>query len=137
MRDQGPPRLHALRGRLPRVLVVDDDDSVRIGLARALAQHWPCEVETAADGFEAGYKLAKFSPDVVLLDVVMPGMGGLDVCQRMRRLVGSEPLKIIILTGYRGPGTNERSLMSGADLFLAKPLDVEEILKHVKDTLGM
>ena len=54
----------------------------------------------------------------------------------MRRLMGSEPLKIVILTGYGGAGNNERSLVAGADLFLNKPMDVEEILKHIKDLLG-
>ena len=129
-------KVEPIEGRLPRILVVDDDDHVRTGLSRALKRAWACEVETAADGFEAGYRLASFEPDLVLLDVVMPGMGGLDVCERMRRLMGSEPLKIIILTGYGGAGNNERSLVAGADLFLNKPMDVEEILKHIKDLLG-
>ncbi len=123
------------RGGAPRILIVDDDDNVRVGLARALSSLTTCEVDTARDAFEAGYKLAQFRPDLVLLDVVMPGMGGLDVCARMRRLAGSEPLRIVILTGYDGSGHNERSLISGADLFLTKPMDVDEILRHVKDLL--
>jgi CheY-like chemotaxis protein len=123
--------------RLPRVLVVDDDENVRVGLSRALEHQWSCAVETAADGFEAGYKLASFEPDLVLLDVVMPGMGGLDVCERMRKMVGSEPLRIIILTGFAGSGNNERSLIAGADLFLTKPVDVDEILRHVQDLLAL
>ena len=119
----------------PRILVVDDDDSVRLGLARALGALAGCEVETARDAFEAGYKLSAFRPALVLLDVVMPGMGGLDICVRMRRLAGHERLRIVILTGYDGSGHNERSLISGADLFLTKPMDVDEILRHVRDLL--
>lgn len=127
--------LESIRGGVPRILVVDDDDSVRVGLARALAALARCEVDTARDAFEAGYKLAQFRPDLVLLDVVMPGMGGLDVCARMRRLAGHENLRIVILTGYDGSGHNERSLISGADLFLTKPMDIDEILRHVRDLL--
>lgn len=128
-------KLRPLPGRLPRILVVDDDDHVRTGLARALEHQWTCQVDIARDGFEAGYKLAKFAPDLILLDVVMPGMDGLQVCRRMRELVGTEPLKIIILTGYAGPDTSEGSLVSGADLYLMKPVDVDVILGHVQELL--
>lgn len=127
--------LESIRGGVPRVLVVDDDENVRVGLARALAALTSWEVEVARDAFEAGYLLASFRPDLVLLDVVMPGMGGLDICARMRRLAGHEPLRIVILTGYDGSGHNERSLISGADLFLTKPVDVDEILRHMRDLL--
>lgn len=128
-------RVEPIEGRAPRILVVDDDEDVRVGIARALAHQWTCDVEMAQDAFEAGYRLASFEPDLVLLDVVMPGMGGLDVCQRMRRMVGSEPLRIVILTGYGGAGHSENSLIAGADLFLTKPVDVDDILRHVKDLL--
>jgi DNA-binding response OmpR family regulator len=131
MKSEPQPLSHA------RILVVDDDESVRSGLARALAHQSSFEVETAADAFEAGYRLASFKPDVVLLDVVMPGMGGFDVCERMRRLAETDRLRIVILTGYGGAGNNERSLISGADLFLTKPQDVEVLLMHIEDLLAL
>jgi DNA-binding response OmpR family regulator len=122
--------------RRPRILVVDDDADIREGLARAISRQGGYEVATAADGFEAGYQLAAFQPDVVLLDVVMPGMGGFDVCERMRRLARGEKLRIIILTGFAGGGNNERSLLSGGDLFLTKPQDVQTLLMHIEDLLA-
>ncbi len=118
-----------------RILVVDDDDGVREGLARALTRAGGYEVATAADGFEAGYQLSLFKPDLIILDVVMPGMGGFDVCERIRKKVPGERLKIIILTGYAMNENSERSLVSGADLFLTKPLDVQTLLAHVQDLL--
>lgn len=119
-----------------RILVVDDDDAVRDGLARALARGGGYDVATAADGFEAGYQLAAFKPDLVMLDVVMPGMGGFDVCERIRRMARGERLRIVILTGFAGPGNNERSLLVGADLFLTKPQDIQTLLAHIEDLLG-
>jgi DNA-binding response OmpR family regulator len=120
-----------------RVLIVDDDDDVRTGLGRALGMQPHLEVQTAADSFEAGYKLGRFRPEVVVLDVVMPGMGGHHICERIRSLDCADPIRIVILTGYPGGGSNERSLMSGADLFLTKPQDVRTLRMHIEDLLGI
>lgn len=122
--------------RKRRVLVVDDDPDIRDGLSRAFTRHGNLDVATAADSFEAGYQLAAFKPDLVLLDVVMPGMGGFDICQRVREMVPEGGIRIIILTGFAGPGNNERSLISGADLFLSKPQDVQTLLMHIEDLLA-
>jgi CheY-like chemotaxis protein len=119
-----------------RILVVDDDADVRNGLTRALTLRGGYQVAAAADAFEAGYHFARHRPDLVILDLVMPGMGGLEVCERMRRLAGVERLKIVVLTGYSGAGNSERSLLSGADLFLTKPQDVETLITHIGDLLG-
>jgi len=119
-----------------RILVVDDDADVRNGLTRALTLRGGYQLAAAADAFEAGYHFARHRPDLVILDLVMPGMGGLEVCERMRRLAGVERLKIIVLTGYSAVGNSERSLLSGADLFLTKPQDVETLITHIGDLLG-
>ena len=128
--------MERLPGGKRRILVVDDDDDVRSGLTRALARQSGHEVAAAGDGFEAGYQLAAFRPDLVILDVVMPGMGGFDICARMRRLARGERLRIIILTGFSTSGNSERSLLSGADLYLTKPQDVQTLLMHIEDLLG-
>ena len=119
-----------------RILVVDDDADVRNGLTRALTLRGGYQVSAAADAFEAGYHFARQRPDLVILDLVMPGMGGLEVCERMRRLAGVERLKIVVLTGFSGAGNSERSLLSGADLFLTKPQDVDTLITHIGDLLG-
>lgn len=119
-----------------RILIVDDDEDVRNGLARALSTCGGFLVDTAADGFMAGFQFARHRPDLVILDIVMPGMGGFDICQRMRRLNEGETVKILVLTGYPGAGNSERSLVSGADLFLTKPQDLQQLLQHIHDLLG-
>lgn len=123
-------------GAIHRILVVDDDDDVRNGLARALSLHPRLELCTASDGFEAGYQFASFRPHLVLLDVVMPGMGGFDICERLRRFSGEGSVKVIILTGFPGHGSNEQSIVAGADLYLTKPQDVNTLLTHIEDLLG-
>ncbi len=121
--------------RKRRVLVVDDDADVREGLARALARTANYEVATAADGIAAGYQLAAFRPDLVLLDVVMPGFGGLGVCERLRRLSPDENLRIVMLTGHAETEIKEQSLVAGADLFVSKPQDVLTLVELIEDLL--
>lgn len=119
-----------------RILIVDDDDLVRASLARGLSQGGRFEVETAADGFEAGFRMGAGVPDLVIVDVVMPGMSGLEICHRMRAMSSHRrPLKIIVLTGYPATGASEQSLISGADLFLIKPQSMDALLAHVDDLL--
>jgi CheY-like chemotaxis protein len=119
-----------------KILVVDDEPSVREGIAKALRRgRTGYEVETAADGFEAGLKLARFQPQLVILDVVMPGMGGLDICYRIRTHSDLDNVKIVILTGYPGGGNPEKSLLYGADLFLTKPQTIATLKTHIEDLL--
>ena len=123
-------------GRPARILVVDDDEGVRDVIADALKLNdTEYEVETAVDGLDAGLKLEKFRPDLVLLDVVMPGMGGLEVCNRIRNQHSLDATKIIILTGAPPSGKAETSLVFGADLFLQKPQPLDVLLTHIEELL--
>ena len=119
----------------PRILIVDDDPGVRDGLSRALMIQGGFEVSVAEDGFDAGFKLARNQPHLVILDVVMRGMGGFDICSRIRRLNRSDQVKIIVLTGFAGDDTAASSLVSGADLLLTKPCDAETLLLHIEELL--
>ncbi len=119
----------------PRILVVDDDHEFRQSLSRDLIMIGGFEVVTAGDSFEAGYLFARTRPHVVILDVVMSGMGGLDMCQRIRRMSREDGAKIIVLTAYSGDRTGERTLLLGADLLLTKPQDVQQLILHIEDLL--
>ncbi|NIM01132.1 MAG: response regulator [Acidobacteria bacterium] len=119
-----------------RILVVDDDPGVRELIADALrldASNY--EVETAVDGVDAGLKLEAFRPDLIVLDVIMPGMGGLEVCNRIRHQSDLDDTKIIILTGAPDSGKAETSLVYGADLFLQKPQPIDVLLAHIEELL--
>jgi DNA-binding response OmpR family regulator len=119
-----------------RILVVDDDPAIREVIADALRfNDTSYEVETAVDGLDAGLKLERFRPDLVVLDVIMPGMGGLEVCNRIRHRADLDDTKIIILTGANHDGNAETSLVYGADLFLQKPQPIKVLLAHIEELL--
>jgi two-component system response regulator RegA len=117
---------------LPLALVVDDDEVFRNRLCRALAErNW--EAEGAADGEEALNVARERSPDLVLVDLRMPGKGGLDVVQELRSIDSS--MTIIVLTGYGSIPTAISAMKKGADHYLSKPADADQILA-VYDTKG-
>jgi len=108
-----------------RVLVVDDDDVFRNRLCKALAQRaW--EVSAAAQGNEAIARARNSPPDLVLVDLRMPGMDGLDVLEEIRSL--SSSATIIVLTGYGSIPTTVSALKRGADYYLSKPADADQII---------
>ena len=126
MRDTGMPLPEELRegsGR-PRVLVVDDEASIREVLTEHLTtREKPYEVMAAADGFEAGRLVATFKPDVVLLDLRMPGMDGFQVCRTIKADPETSNTVVIAMTGYYTPETEARILECGAMRCIAKPIE--------------
>lgn len=126
MRDSGIPLPEELRegsGR-PRVLVVDDDAAIRDTISEYLAgRAKPYEVMTARDGFEAGRLVATFRPNVVLLDLRMPGMDGFQVCRAIKADPETSSITIIAMTGYHNAETEAKILECGAMRCFAKPLD--------------
>lgn len=126
MRENGIPLSEELRdgsGR-PRVLVVDDDPVIRDVLAEHLTTRpKPYEVMTASDGFEAGRLVATFRPNVVLLDLRMPGMDGFQVCRTIKADPETSGTVVIAMTGYYTPETEARILECGALRCFAKPVE--------------
>jgi excisionase family DNA binding protein len=126
MRDSGIPLPEELRegsGR-PKVLVVDDEADIREVISEHLATRGtPYEVLTAADGFEAGRLVATFRPDVVLLDLKMPGLDGFQICRTIKADPESASTVVIAMTGYYSPETEARILECGAIRCFAKPVE--------------
>ena len=106
-------------------LVVDDDEVFRNRLCRALVQrNW--EAEPVFNGENALNFARERSPDLVLVDLRMPGKGGLDVVQELRAVDSS--MTIIVLTGYGSIPTAISAMKRGADHYLSKPADADQIL---------
>ena len=126
MRDGGiplPDELIEGSGKT-KVLVVDDEASIREMLAEHLTTRAkPYEVLTAADGFEAGRLVATFKPDVVLLDLRMPGLDGFQICRTIKADPDTSNTVVIAMTGFYSPETEARILECGAVRCLAKPID--------------
>jgi two-component system response regulator MprA len=115
----------------PRILVVDDDPRLAATLRRALAYEG-YEVAVAADGAAALAAARAGPPDLVVLDVMLPGLDGVEVCRRLRA-AGDVP--ILMLTARDATADRVRGLDSGADDYLVKPFAYEELLARVRALL--
>jgi two-component system response regulator MprA len=116
-----------------KILVVDDERAVRESLRRALELEG-YEIELAGDGSEALYRLeASEEPDAMILDVLMPGVDGLEVCRRIRG-TGSR-LPVLMLTARTEIEDRVAGLDAGADDYVTKPFALEELLARVRALL--
>jgi len=117
------------------VLVVDDDSGFR-ALARTLLERAGLAVEVAADGYDALETVRESKPDLVLLDVRLPGTSGYEVFRELKDLHG-ETLRIIFVSGERVDSYDRvAGLMLGADDYLVKPFDPDELIARVRRSLG-
>jgi two-component system, OmpR family, response regulator MprA len=114
------------------VLVTDDDRAVREALERAL-QLAGYEVELASDGDSALAAIDQRTPDAVVLDIMMPGLDGLDVTRRLRR--GGNRVPILLLTARDAVGDRVEGLDAGADDYLPKPFALDELLARIRALL--
>jgi two-component system response regulator MprA len=115
----------------PHVLVVDDDAKIAAALRRALIYEG-YQVEVAPDGAIALARARERMPDLAILDVMMPGIDGLEVTRRLR---AEGDLPILMLTAKDGTADRVRGLDSGADDYLVKPFAYEELLARVRALL--
>jgi len=114
------------------ILVVDDDRAVREALERALSLEG-FDVELAADGAEALAAVERRQPDAIVLDVLMPGVDGLEVCRLLRKAQSRVP--ILMLTVRDDLSDRVEGLDAGADDYLGKPFELEELLARVRALL--
>ncbi|HLZ30938.1 MAG TPA: response regulator transcription factor [Chloroflexota bacterium] len=114
-----------------RVLVVDDDPRIAASIRRALVYEGYA-VEVAADGVAALARVRAHLPDLVVLDLMLPGLDGLEVCRRLR---ASDEVPILMLTARDTTADRVRGLDTGADDYLVKPFAYEELLARVRALL--
>jgi two-component system cell cycle response regulator len=115
-----------------RVLVVDDvDANVKLLEARLTAEYFA--VRTARSGAEALQICARERVDVVLLDVMMPGMDGFEVCRRLKAEPRTQHIPVILITALDQPSDRVKGLEAGADDFLTKPVDDIALITRVKN----
>jgi CheY-like chemotaxis protein len=109
-----------------RALVIDDDHDVADSLT-LLLRLFGCEVRTTYDGFAGISTLVEFEPEIVLLDVGMPGMNGYETARRIRELPEGRELLLVAVTGLGQDGVRERTREAGFDLHLTKPASIDAI----------
>ena len=120
-----------------KVLIVDDEIGVRQLLRSIVNKYYPSvKIEEAEEGFPAGWKAHGFQPDLVLLDIMLPGMDGFRVCQLIRQNQALKHTKIIAITATQEPGAREKMMKLGADDFISKPFDVDELKQKIDAQLN-
>lgn len=120
--------------RQTRIAVVDDEPAVVRALLHMLARVAPgADCRSAHDGFSAGALLSSFRPDLVFLDIVMPGMSGIEVCKHVRSTPPLRGTAIVVVSGHLTDDLRSRMVAAGADRFIDKPFTRLEIQSAVAE----
>jgi len=90
-----------------------------------------------ANGSEVRAKVFKFKPGLVVLDLILPDINGVEVCRQIKENPDTAHIKILAVTGHDTEENKNRILSAGADGYMAKPLNMESLLRHVRDLLGV
>lgn len=119
---------------VPRVLIVDDDAGIR-QLLSALLSEEGFQVAVASDGREGVERAVGSAPDVILLDVMMPGLNGFEVCSELRNNPKTRYVCILLVTAKTNSADKVAGLRAGADDFITKPFDPDELVERVRTAL--
>jgi DNA-binding response OmpR family regulator len=119
----------------PSILVADDEPNIVLSLEFLLKQAG-FRVRTASDGQAALAAIAQEPPDLVLLDVMIPGRDGFAVCQEIRANPAWRNTRIIMLTAKGGDIQREKGLSLGADEYVTKPFSTRELVERIRGMLG-
>jgi excisionase family DNA binding protein len=118
----------------PRILIVDDEPPIRKYLSRILDDHG-YETQVCADGFEAGVRVMRFRPHLVLLDLYMPGADGFRTCKMIKGDMETAHIKVIAISGDITSDAMARILGCGADDVLRKPIDKKTVIRAAASLL--
>ena len=112
-----------------RILMVDDDKQVVAYLSRFFERlNAGVTTRGAHNGYSAGRLIQVFQPHVVLLDLMMPGLNGFDVCAQIKNDAATKAIRVIAMTGFYDDKNVERALKAGAECCIAKPFDQDQLL---------
>ncbi|MFP4329994.1 MAG: response regulator [Alkalispirochaetaceae bacterium] len=121
-------RVLAEQVAIESVLIVDDDRDLNDLIKQYLEKKFPdYTVDQAFDGFEAGKALAESKPDIVLLDIDLPGVDGNKLCRSIKEDTGLGTPIVVAISGLDDPSVRERIIGEGADAFVAKPIDLDTL----------
>jgi two-component system alkaline phosphatase synthesis response regulator PhoP len=125
---------------MPKLLIVDDDSNIMdliIATLEELVADYGVELLTAENGEDALEIIKTKKPDLVILDVTMPGISGFEVCDTVKNVLGLKAICILLLTAQSQQVDRQRGESVGADYYITKPFDPDELLKLVSKVLGI
>ncbi len=116
-------------------MIVEDSPAVAEMIKDALEDEG-CDVQVALNGFEALRDLLDFQPDIIITDIMMPKVDGLELCEAIQNRLETRDIPFILLSSRFDKETVERGRRIGARFFIAKPFEMEKLLSSVKKILG-
>ncbi len=119
------------KDRKKKILIVDDDRNMALSIERILVLEGKYQLELAFDGFDAGRKVFEFKPDLVILDIRMPGMNGYEVAKRIKEISELESTKIIAISAFFEEEGKDKIMSIGVDTCLDKPYSQEVLLNAI------
>ena len=123
------------KGNKPRILVVEDDEDVRAFVTAVLEDfNMDVEIDVATDGFMAGNKVVKFRPDLVILDIMLPGVNGVEICKFIRKELGDDA-QVLAVTGYFSEKHEKDMKEAGANEFMRKPMELDAFSSVIEKLL--
>jgi excisionase family DNA binding protein len=134
MKDNSIPLTLLDSGR-KRVLIVDDDPAITEMLQDVLERDGRFEVRATSTGYEAGILTQSFTPDLILLDYLLPDINGNIVCRTIRENPAFSDIRIIFVSGVVNPDEVEQLIKAGADDFIKKPFNVEKLIGRMAELL--
>jgi len=123
----------------PKLLIVDDEAYLRMLIEQTLEdlEDEGVEILTATNGEEALATIKAEKPNLVFLDVMMPKMNGFDVCNTVKHELGMNDVYVILLTAKGQEFDKQKGQEVGADMYMTKPFDPDELLEKAKEVLGI
>jgi len=118
-----------------RILIAEDEESI-IASLEFLMRRAGFQTRVARDGEAALASLADFSPHLVLLDIMLPGRSGFEVCERIRATPGLQATRVLMLTARGATADEARGRAAGADEYMTKPFATQELVRRVRALLG-
>ncbi len=125
LKEFGMPIPAELSQNPPLILIVDDEVDI-LDMLEALVKSRDEEINVAKaqNGVDALVMIGESKPDLLILDIMIPGMNGFEVCRKLKASPGTQSIRIVAISGDHDPAVRERVLGAGADLFFTKPLDI-------------
>jgi len=120
---------------MPKILLVDDSETV-IMLQKLMFRSEGYIIVTAKNGLEAIEKAKSDPPDVIILDINMPELDGIETCRRLKNDPNTNPIPIIMVTTHGETERVEQSYLAGCNDYCTKPIDKVELLKKIKAQIG-